>query len=130
MSTTADIWSSHNRNFLGITVHWINPCNFKREKAAIACKRIKGRHTFDVIGFEMEQIHSAFSLSHRITTTVADNGSNFVKAFKMFAPTEPNEEEDEEQDLSFSQIWKSCLGPQKDSCLCPHISGVLRIHSI
>ncbi|KAK0144052.1 putative AC9 transposase [Merluccius polli] len=104
VSTTADIWSSHNRSFLGITVHWINPRNFKREKAAIACKRIKGRHTFDVIGFEMEQIHSAFSLSHRITATVTDNGSNFVKAFKMFAPTEPNEEEEDEQDVVFTDM--------------------------
>ncbi|CAM4605850.1 unnamed protein product [Leuciscus chuanchicus] len=97
VSTTADIWSSHNRSFLGITVHWINPRNLNREKAAIACKRIKGRHTYDVIGFEMEQIHSAFGLSHRITATVTDNGSNFVKAFKMYAPPEPDEEEDEEQ---------------------------------
>ncbi|XDV33562.1 hypothetical protein PO909_003940 [Leuciscus waleckii] len=97
VSTTADIWSSHNRSFLGITVHWTNPRNLNREKAAIACKRIKGRHTYDVIGFEMEQIHSAFGLSHRITATVTDNGSNFVKAFKMYAPPEPDEEEDEEQ---------------------------------
>lgn len=98
VSTTAAIWSSHNRSFLGITVHWINPRNLNHEKAAIACKRIKGRHTYDVIGFEMEQIHSAFGLSHRITATVTDNGSNFVKAFKMYAPPEPEEEEDEEQD--------------------------------
>lgn len=28
VSTTADIWSSHNKSFLGITVHWINPSSF------------------------------------------------------------------------------------------------------
>lgn len=53
---------------------------------------------YDDIGCEMEQIHSAFGLSHRITATVTDNGSNFVKAFKMYAPPEPYEEEDEEQE--------------------------------
>uniref|UniRef100_A0A8C6TNZ0 BED-type domain-containing protein n=1 Tax=Neogobius melanostomus TaxID=47308 RepID=A0A8C6TNZ0_9GOBI len=98
VSTTADIWSCHNRSFLGITVHWINPsCNFKREKAAIACKRIKGRHTFDVIGFEMEQIHSAFSLSHRITAT----------------------EEEYEQDVVFTDMEK-LLGTTGQFSLPPH----------
>ncbi len=33
-STTADIWTSNNKLFLGI-----NPASFRREKAAIACKR-------------------------------------------------------------------------------------------
>lgn len=93
VSTTADIWSSHNRSFLGITAHWINQLNFNREKAGLACKRIKGRHTY-VVGLEMEQIHSAFGLSHKITATATDNGSNFVKAFKMYAPPPPEHEED------------------------------------
>ncbi|XP_034082438.1 uncharacterized protein LOC117552875 [Gymnodraco acuticeps] len=121
LSTTADIWSSHNRSFLGITVHWINPCNFKREKAAIACKRIKGRHTYDVIGFEMEQIHSAFGLSHRITATVTDNGSNFVKAFKMYAPPEPNEEEDnDEQGVVFTDVEELLGAKEGQFSLPPH----------
>ncbi|KAI4828960.1 hypothetical protein KUCAC02_023028 [Chaenocephalus aceratus] len=53
----------------------------------------------------MAQIHSAFGLSHRITATVTDNGSNFVKAFKMYAPPEPNEEEDnDEQGVVFTDV--------------------------
>uniref|UniRef100_A0A8C6UZ75 Transposase n=1 Tax=Neogobius melanostomus TaxID=47308 RepID=A0A8C6UZ75_9GOBI len=101
VSTTADIWSCHNRT-------------------AIACKRIKGRHTFDVIGFEMEQIHSAFSLSHRITATVTDNGSNFVKAFKMFASTEPYEEEEDEQDVVFTDMEELLGTTEGQFSLPPH----------
>ncbi len=67
-----------------MTVHWIDSISFKREKAALACKRVRGRHTYDVIASEIEQVHSAFGLSHKVTACVTDNGSNFVKAFRMF----------------------------------------------
>uniref|UniRef100_A0A672FIA0 HAT C-terminal dimerisation domain-containing protein n=1 Tax=Salarias fasciatus TaxID=181472 RepID=A0A672FIA0_SALFA len=83
VSTTADIWTTCNKSFLGMTCHWIDPDNFQREKAAIACKRIKGRHTYDVVASEIEQGHSSYGLAHKVTATVTDNGSNFVKAFKM-----------------------------------------------
>lgn len=49
VSTTADIWSANNKSYLGMTVHWIDSISFKREKAALACKRVRGRHTYDVI---------------------------------------------------------------------------------
>ncbi|KAM3612543.1 uncharacterized protein V6R79_010062 [Siganus canaliculatus] len=39
LSTTADIWTAHNKSFLGVTAHWINPQNMKRGKAALACRR-------------------------------------------------------------------------------------------
>ncbi len=128
VSTTVDIWSSHNRSFF--TVHWINPRNLNLEKAAIACKRIKGRHTYDAVGFEMEQIHSAFGLSRRITATVTDNGSNFVKAFKMYAaPSEPEEEEhaapepdeeDEEHGVVFTDVEKLLGTSEGQFSLPPH----------
>lgn len=122
VSTTADIWSSHNKSFLGITVHWINPLNFNREKAGVACKRIKGRHTYDVVGFEIEQIHSAFGLSHRITATVTDNGSNFVKAFKMYAPPppEPDNEEDDKQSVVFTDMEELLGTSEGQFSLPPH----------
>ena len=49
ISTIADIWSVHNKSFLGITVHWIDPVILQRQKAALACKRVKGRHTYNVL---------------------------------------------------------------------------------
>ncbi|XP_051800722.1 uncharacterized protein LOC127532731 [Acanthochromis polyacanthus] len=108
VSTTADIWTCHNKSFLGMTAHWINPNNFKREKAAIACRRIKGRHTYDVVASEIEHVHSAFGLTHKVTATVTDNGSNFVKAFRVYeaatAPSDSEEEggEEEEDNVVFA----------------------------
>ncbi len=82
VSTTADIWSANNKSYLGMTVHWIDSISFKHEKAAIACKRVRGKHTYDVIASEIDQVHSAFGLSHKVTACVTDNGSNFVKALE------------------------------------------------
>ena len=97
VSTTADIWSSHNRSYLGVTVHWIDD-TLKRRKAAIACRRFRGRHTYDKISAELEDIFSEYGLTHeKIVACVTDNGSNFVKAFQEYQHVE-SEEEVEEMD--------------------------------
>jgi len=46
---------------LGITIHWINPETLERESAALACRRIKGKHTYDVLA---QAINSIFLEYH------------------------------------------------------------------
>ena len=86
--TTADVWTAHNKSFFGITVHWIDPSTLERCKAAISCTRLVGRHTYDVLASKIESIHRSYSLNGKVTATVTDNGSNFVKAFKTFSVTD------------------------------------------
>uniref|UniRef100_H2MY53 HAT C-terminal dimerisation domain-containing protein n=1 Tax=Oryzias latipes TaxID=8090 RepID=H2MY53_ORYLA len=110
VSTTADIWTANNRSYMGVTIHWFNQDTLERHKAALACKRVRGRHTFDVIAAELEQIHSSFGLLNKLVATVTDNASNFVKAFKTFPPPESDEdekeeeEEEEQEDVLFTDI--------------------------
>ena len=85
ISTTTDVWTAHHRSYLSMTVHWIDQ---KRQKAAIACIRIIGRHTYDVLAAKIEEVHRNFGLHGKISATVTDNGSNFVKAFTTFAVQE------------------------------------------
>lgn len=56
------IWTAHNKSFLGITTHWINPNSMERGKAALACRRFKGRHTHDMIAIVLDNIHSSYGI--------------------------------------------------------------------
>ncbi|XP_046737549.1 uncharacterized protein LOC124406240 [Diprion similis] len=83
--TTADIWSSSKRSFLGVTVNWINK-DLQRESAALACRRFKGGHTYEKIAELIHEIHSEFKLSStKVLKTTTDNASNMVKAFITFS---------------------------------------------
>lgn len=99
--TTADIWSTKHKSYLGYTCHWLDD-SLKRHSFALACKRFSGAHTFDRIHDQITKIHAAFGLSaSNVTATVTDNGSNFVKAFREFGvntlPVIYNENEEFEE---------------------------------
>jgi hypothetical protein len=49
VATTADSWSAHNRGFLGMTVHWINKTNVKREKAVLGVKEVIIQYSIFII---------------------------------------------------------------------------------
>ncbi|XP_053145230.1 uncharacterized protein LOC128342206 isoform X4 [Hemicordylus capensis] len=83
--TTADIWSAKSRSFLGVTAHWIDERTYERCSAVLACKRFRGSHTYDKIAEMLDEVNSSFGLTHeKIVSTITDNGSNFMKAFKEF----------------------------------------------
>ena len=63
VSTTADVWTAHHRSYLGMTVHWIDQKSLKPQKAAIACVRVIGHHTYDVLAANIEEIHKKYGLS-------------------------------------------------------------------
>ncbi|KAE8298870.1 hypothetical protein D5F01_LYC03379 [Larimichthys crocea] len=99
VSTTADIWTANNKSYMGVTLHWFSRHTLERKKAALACKRVRGRHTYDVIGQEIEDIHSSYGIVNKVVATVTDNGSNFVKAFRVYqAPSDDDEMEEESLD--------------------------------
>ena len=84
VSTTADVWTSHRTNYLGMTVHWIHPITLKWCKAAIACIRVTGHHAYDSLAEKIEHVHASYEVTGKVTATVTDNRSNFVKAFTVF----------------------------------------------
>ncbi|XP_043270083.1 uncharacterized protein [Venturia canescens] len=60
--------------------------------AAIACRRFSGTHSYDRIAALLTEIHSTFDLdSEKVLAVVTDNGSNFIKAFKVFGVNMPDD---------------------------------------
>lgn len=49
VATTTDCWSHGRKSYIGVTAHWINLDTLQREHAALACSRLFGKHTYDVL---------------------------------------------------------------------------------
>lgn len=94
--TTADIWSSNRKSFLGMTIHWISKGNV-RQSRALALRRITGSHTFDNVAQLICAIHEQFELdATKVVCTVTDNASNFKKAFDTFQICKDSDDEEDD----------------------------------
>lgn len=107
--TTADIWSTNRKSYLGMTVHWISDGN-ARQSRALALRRIKGSHTFDCIAGMICSVHEQFDLDvSKVVSTVTDNASNFKKAFECYTSCEDSDvdyddDESEEHDVMYTDV--------------------------
>uniref|UniRef100_A0AAR2JSL0 HAT C-terminal dimerisation domain-containing protein n=1 Tax=Pygocentrus nattereri TaxID=42514 RepID=A0AAR2JSL0_PYGNA len=89
IATTTDCWTAHRRSFIGVTAHWFNPQTLQRSCVALAWKQLKGSHTFSALAGALNDIHTEFNIREIVRTTT-DNGSNFLKAFRIYGQTDEN----------------------------------------
>ncbi|XP_058242359.1 uncharacterized protein LOC131351136 [Hemibagrus wyckioides] len=90
IATTTDCWTAHRRSFLGVTAHWIEPETMDRCSAALTCKQLKGSHTFSALAGALNDIHTEYNIRDKIVCTTTDNGSNFLKAFRVYGELDEN----------------------------------------
>lgn len=83
LSVAADLWSSHKRGFLGITVHYIDPERLERVSHVLACRRFKGSHTGQQIAAVMTGIFEEFEITSKVTACITDNAANMAKAVRL-----------------------------------------------
>ncbi|XP_036974894.1 uncharacterized protein LOC119030967 [Acanthopagrus latus] len=114
IATTTDCWSVRRRSVIGVTAHWIDADTLKRCSVALACKQLRGSHTFELLA------NAKFGIRGKIVRTTTDNGSNFVKAFQVFGednsaveavsdgdrsqPREAEEDEEESEEVVFVDV--------------------------
>ncbi|XP_034037792.1 uncharacterized protein LOC117520587 [Thalassophryne amazonica] len=67
----------------------VRPSEYDR-CAALACKQLNGPHTFSALASALNEVHCEFNIRDKITRTTTDNGSNFIKAFKLYGQTDEN----------------------------------------
>lgn len=83
---TTDIWSSLNKSYLGMTMHYIEENTYQRFSYAIACRRIEGSHNYINVAKCMSDILRSYKVDiTKISHTVTDNATNFGKAFRIYA---------------------------------------------
>lgn len=96
---TADCWTTFRRSYMGATVSWLEPTALTRKSAVLICRRMPGRITYDKLASTLLETFQDYDLQGKVTKVVTDNGSNFVKAFRLFS--EPQDTiTDVEKDLS------------------------------
>ena len=78
VATTADCWAAHHNSYLAMTVHWIDPVTREQKQATLACQRLTGPHTFDVLARAISDIHCKFGVQDKVRRTTPDNAANFV----------------------------------------------------
>lgn len=86
-----NIFLIYRRSFLGVTAHWVDSDTTKicaRKSAALACRRLIGSHTADLILHEIESVLQSFEIMDKVTKIVTDGGSNFVCALKSRPPVD------------------------------------------
>lgn len=64
-----------------MTVHWIDQ-DLNRHSAALACKRVIGKHTYNVLAKEIHEVLVDYKIQNKVSRMTTDNGSNFIKAFR------------------------------------------------
>lgn len=64
-----------------MTVHWFNYTTLLRESAVLACKRIKGRHTYDVITKMICKVFCEYGITNKVTRVVTDMDQILLKHF-------------------------------------------------
>ena len=117
VAPTADCWTAQHRSFLGVTAHWLNKESMKRESAALACPRLTGKHDYLLLCKEICKVHGQFKITEKVVGTTTDNGSNFVKAFSVFSPSE-DEKGEYQENVSVSDALDSGLIDEPE--LPPH----------
>lgn len=105
---------ANNKSYMGVTLHWINRDTLKPNKAALACMRLRGKHTFDVIVSELEQIHLSYGLLNKVVATVTYPISS------RRTVTSESDEEDEQEDVTFTDVTAALCTENNDGQLTLH----------
>ena len=106
---TIDLWSNRQmRGFLGITAHFIRDWNL--QSCALACKRLRGRHTAENIYSLYEEVIASFKLADQVMHITTDSASNMLKAFSLpgyeddSPPDDPEDPDDEGDDAGLFDL--------------------------
>ncbi|CAG0918047.1 unnamed protein product [Notodromas monacha] len=90
ISMTADLWTTFGRTYICITAHWFDQ-NLLRHAAVLAVQPVHRRYTIDVIAKVFHEVLTEYSIQTKVTKCVVDNGSHFIRNFKICEPAKSDD---------------------------------------
>lgn len=111
---TVDVWTSYNRSFVGISVHYINPHTLERQSFPVRCERVKVAIDNIIIKAILEKTFKDLRIDDKIVAVITDNAPNFIAALRNYrlefllkdqvAIDEDEDEDERESDIEEEQI--------------------------
>ena len=49
---------------------------------------VTGSHTYDLLADQLQDVYCEYGIKNKVIKTTTDSGSNFVKVFSVFGPSE------------------------------------------
>lgn len=82
--TTADIWATRHKSYIGMSVHWLDPETFRRQSSTLSCERFPIPHNGHKSAQMIGKQHIRFGIGKKTVATITDNASSLIKAFQDF----------------------------------------------
>ncbi|XP_046401382.1 uncharacterized protein LOC124167499 [Ischnura elegans] len=105
LCSVAHVGTNGNKNFLGITVHYLERSNFERKSFSLALKTFNGQLSKRRIKEAIFDVHREYGILEKATTNIIDYDPNLVKAFRNYLD-QSNSTEPEEQIEDLAGILK------------------------
>jgi hypothetical protein len=67
---------------MGVTVGWIDEDTLERKWQVVACKRVRGKHSYDVLGHTLIGIMKEANMEQNFKAFVTDGAKNLSKMFR------------------------------------------------
>ena len=105
--TTTDAWSTSGRRYLGVTAHWIAEDTLRKYSDALACRRLRGAHSFYVLAESISDIYNEYNLNNnKLIGCMTDNSANFLKAFREFGVVYGEHEDTDDGDVNDIDLFE------------------------
>lgn len=106
---SVDGWSKNSKSFMGYNATFLDQETLERRVVALACRRVKGSHTWDVCANNIAEVLREFNILNSTKMCTTDGASNFQKCFVMcgtqtLVPDTQTQDEDEDMDMDMDLL--------------------------
>lgn len=122
VAVASDIWKNSKKCFMGVTATVLDK-NYERQNYVLCCRRITGVIDYENIASHLTNVFDEYQISDKVIACVTDNGSNYVKAFKVYGLTEACFKVDVKELECEESLENLCLEEEIEFVQCPELES-------